>query len=79
MIDSIVFKQWVSVDRSTVETVTKPADEFVESYCKKLELLLPHCFIAMQQASFYKDRKSTLQSRELLVTVDFSENYSFIL
>ena len=79
MIDSVVFKQWISVDRSTLETVTKPADEFVESFCEKLELLLPHSFIAKQQASFYKDRKSTLQPGELLVTADFSENYSFIL
>ena len=79
MIDSVVFKQWVSVDRSTLETVTKPADEFVESFCKKIELLLPQSFIAMQQASFYKDCKSTLQPGELLVSVDFSENYSFIL
>ena len=79
MIDSVVFKQWVSVDRSTLETVTKPADEFVESFCEKLELLLPHSFIATQQASFYKDCKSTLQPGELLVTADFSENYSFIL
>ena len=77
MIDSVVFRQWVSFDRSTLET--KPADEFVESFCEKLELVLPHSFIAMQQASFYKDHKSTLQPEELLVTAEFSENYSFIL
>ena len=78
MIDTVVFKQWASVDRSTLETVTKSADEFVEPFCKKLELLLPHSFVAMQQASFYKDCKSTLQPGELLVNADFSENYSFI-
>ena len=36
--DSIVFKQWVSVGRSTLETVTKPVYEFVKSLCEKLEL-----------------------------------------
>ena len=77
MIDSVVFRQWVSFDRSTLET--KPADEFVKSFCEKLELLLPHSFIAIQQASFYKDHKSALQPEELLVTAEFSENYSFIL
>ena len=66
----------VSVDRSTLETVSKPVDEL---FCEKLELLLPHSFIATQQASFYKECKSTLQPGELLVTADFSENYSFIL
>ena len=79
MIDYVNYKQWVSVDRSTLETVSKPADEFVELFCEKLELLLPHSFIATQQASFYKECKSTLQPGELLVTADFSENYSFIL
>ena len=78
-IDTVVFKQWVSVDRSTLETVTKPADEFVESFCVKSVLLLPHSFVAMQQASFYKDCKSSLQPGELFVNADFSENYSFIL
>ena len=54
IVDSIVFKQWVSVDRSTLKTVTKPADQFVESFREKSE------------------------PEELLVTADFSENYSFI-
>ena len=27
MIDSVVYKQWVSVDRCTLETVIKPTDE----------------------------------------------------
>ena len=79
MIDNVVFNQWVSVDRSTLETVSKPTDDFVESFCEKLELLLPHSFIAMQQTTFYNDCKSTLQPGELLITADFSENYSFIL
>ena len=33
----------------------------------------------MQQASFYKDHKFTLKPKDLLITSDFSENYSFIL
>ena len=69
----------MSVDRSTLETYTKPVDEFVDMFCEKLEVLHPHAFIAAQQASFYCDCKSTLAPREMLVTVDFSENYSFVL
>ena len=79
LIDNITFKQWVSVDRSTLETYTKPVDEFVDMFCEKLEVLRPHAFIAAQQASFYRDCKSTLAPGELLVTLDFSENYSFVL
>ncbi len=73
LIDNITFKQWVSVDRTTLETYTKPVDEFVDMFCEKLR---PHAFITGQQASFYSDCKSTLSPRDMLVTVDFS---SFVL
>ena len=79
LIDNITFKQWVSVDRCTLETYTKPVEEFVDIFCEKLDVLRPHAFIATQQASFYQDRKSTLTSGEVLVVADFSENYSFVL
>ena len=74
-----VFKQWVSVDRTTLETYSMPADEFVETFCDKLVLLRSHSFIASEHASFYKNYKSELIPGELLVTADFSENYSFVL
>ena len=69
----------MSVDQSTLETYTKPVDEFVDMFCEKLEVLCPHAFIAAQQALFYSDCKTTLAHREMLVTVDFYENYSFVL
>ena len=77
--DQIVYKQWISTDRSTLETFCVPPEEFVEIFCEKLELLHPHSFIAREQAVFYTRTKTSLQPGEILVTVDFSENYSFIL
>ena len=79
LVDNVTYKQWVSVDRSTLETFSMPADEFVEAFCDKLELLRPHCFIAREQAGFYKACKDNLVPGEMLVTVDFSENYAFVL
>ena len=79
LIDSIVYKQWVSVDRCTLETISKSADDFVDTFCEKLETLLPHSFIAKQQAHFYSQMKENLQPGEFLITADFSENYSFVL
>ena len=35
LIDTVVHKKWVSVDRSTLETFTKSADYFVDSFCDK--------------------------------------------
>ena len=46
-IDTIQYKQWVSVDRSTLDMITKPADDFVDTHlgtgllCPKYYLL---CF-----------------------------------
>ena len=78
-VDQIVYKQWVSTDRSTLETYLSPAEEFVDSFCEKIELLCPHSFITREQASFYATCNLPLKTGEFLVAVDFSENYSFVL
>ena len=78
-IDHIAYKQWVSTDRSTLETYLSQTEEFADLFCDKLELLRPHSFIAKEQASFYATCKTTLKEGEFLVTADFSENYSFVL
>jgi len=78
-VDQIIYKQWVSINRSTLETYLSQAEEFADYFCDKLELLRPHSFIAKEQASFYATRKTTLKAGEFLVTADFSENHSFVL
>ena len=69
----------MSIDRSSLEIHCASADEFMDSFCEKLEFLRPHSFITKQQASFYSLCKSDLKPGEVLVTVFFSENYSFVL
>jgi hypothetical protein len=79
LIDEVTFKQWTAVDRSTLETVTLPSDEFVDALCERLEALQTHSFIAKQQSQFYDQCKQSLKPAEIVVSGDFSENYSFIL
>ena len=79
MIDNVTFKQWVSVDRSTLETFTKTSDDFVEYFCDKLLALIPHSFVATQQSSYYTECKLNLKTGEVVVQADFSENYAFTL
>lgn len=79
MIDSITYKQWVSVDRCNFETLTKSTEEFVENLCEQLVILKTHSFIAHQQSAFYIHIKENLHENEALMTLDFSENYSFVL
>ena len=38
-IDDVTYKQWTAVDRSTLETISMPADDFVDALCDKLEVL----------------------------------------
>ena len=78
-IEQIVYKQWVSTDRSTLETYCSTFREFVDTFCEKVEVLRPHSFIATEQALFYAARKANLKTGDFLVTADFSENYSFVL
>ncbi len=79
MIDEIQYKQWLSTDRSTLETVSKSADEFLDAFCEKLEALRRHDFIAKQQSAYCHERKESLAEGEVLVIGDFAENYSFVL
>lgn len=56
-----------------------PVAEFIDSLIKKIEKLLPHSFIANKQAEYYREKKENLGDGEMLVLMDFAENYSFIL
>ena len=78
-IDSIQYKQWVSVDRSTLETITKSVDDFEDSFCDQIRLLIPHSFVAKQQSLFQTDAVSSLLPGQFLVIGGFPENYAFVL
>jgi len=75
----VKFSQWVSTDRSHLLNQSLPVAEFIDSLIEKLEKLLPHSFIAKKQAEYYRERKDNLCDGEMLVLMDFAENYSFIL
>ena len=79
LIDNVTFKQWTSVDRSTLETLSMSSDDFVELFCEKLVALRSHSFVASQQSQFHESCKQLLEPGEVVVSADFSENYAFIL
>ena len=61
LIDEVMCKQWVSVDITTLETISNTAADFVDSLCEKLEARLPHSFIVRQQSSFQAKLKTELK------------------
>ena len=63
MVETITFRQWVTVDRCNLETMQKTALEFIESFSEKLTTLILHDFIAKQQSAFINEVKENLKKR----------------
>ena len=75
----VKFRQWQSTDRTTLDTLTLPTDEFIELVGSKLDKLTTHSFIAKSQAQYLKHRKESIEFDTAIVLGDFSENYSFVV
>ena len=78
VIDEITYKAWVNIDRTTLETIKKSPEEFVETLINKLLILRCHNFIAKQKASFLESLKNSIKPGEIIVSGDFAQNYSFL-
>lgn len=78
-IEELKYKQWVSKPRTSLETLTKCADEFAAEFCDQAKTLLRHSFIAKKQSEYMKYLKNSLKIGEALVMCDFAENYSFVV
>ena len=79
LIDEVTYKQWITVDRCRMESITKNSDDFVEEFLEMLLKLKTHSFIANRQKECYSEKKENLAPGELVINCDFAENYSFIL
>lgn len=80
MIENITVKQWIKSKKGySLETITKNVSDFVDYFCDLLHDLNRHDFIAKQQSKFYACKKKALREDEILVGLDFAENYSFVL
>lgn len=75
----IQFSTWTGTDRSTLQIQILPSAYFVEELCDKLIILKPHSFIAKQQSQFFENTKNNLKKGEVLVVLDFSENYKYVV
>lgn len=78
-VEQVTYKQWVTVDRTNLETLQSSTDDLLDKLSNKLMSLLPHVFIAQQQSQFLAECKDNLQPGNYVVIADYSENYSFIV
>lgn len=77
-VTSLNYKQWTNTDRSTIELITSDADKFLDNLQEKANKLIPHSFIASKQVESMQLMKCNLKDGDILVILDFSENYSFV-
>lgn len=78
-VEQVIFKQWVSTDRCTLETLIKSGDEFIDALLQALTNLLRHSYIAKQQSKYFKDVKEKLSPGHFIIICDFAQNYSFVI
>lgn len=48
----VTYKQWKTVDRFDLFTVTEPIELFVENLVKKLQKLISHDYVSKEQSEF---------------------------
>lgn len=75
----VKFSTWTGTDRSTLLTQILPTSDYIAELGDKLLLLKPHSFIAKAQSQFFEDKKNNLDEGEVLVVLDFSENYKYFV
>lgn len=80
MIDTITYNTWMKAEgRFFLQTLVKPAEEFLEVFVKSLTDLLPHHLVTKRQSHYFQQVKNNLQPGEVCVISDFAENYSCII
>lgn len=78
-IDEVTFHSWVTVDRTSLETIYKSVGDFAAALCELLPQLQRHAFIAWSQAPYMKAINDGAIEGIVLIVGDFAESYSFVL
>lgn len=69
--EELTYKQWTTTARCDFSTITHSFTDFLESFCKNLEALIPHDYIKKQQSDFFKHMKDSLQKSEFFVSIKY--------
>ena len=77
--DTISYSQWVSTDRTTIVQCTDTVQELIERISAKVDDLTFHHYVKQQQSAYLSDLKKNLPSTEIIIQMDFAENYSFLV
>ena len=79
MDDDIFYKQWVSTDCTTLVSHHSTVEEFISKTIDGVYELCPHRFISKAQVNHLRTAKENLLQNEVIILLDFAENYSFVV
>lgn len=65
--------------RTEIVEATYSKEDFLAELSNKWSELLKHDFVSKSQASYFSKQKESIDDREFVVCLDFSENYSFFV
>ena len=77
--DSVTYKEWVHVDRTVLRQVEETIDVFIPNFVESIRNLTVHHFISVRQQNYIDQLKQNLCSNEVLLLLDFAENFSFLV
>lgn len=77
--EEIIYKKWNTTIRCVLETLTTNPESFVSDFTEHIKVLIPHHFIAKRQSEFIGNKRAALLSGEMLIQMDFAENYAFLV
>ena len=77
--DVFIVKQWMHTDRTKLMDLQFSVSEFIETICEKLNALQQHHFISKSQSAFLNACKAELRADEVIILLDFAENFSFLV
>ena len=78
MIDELIkYKQWVTIGRSNSEEHVDDFNDFLDKLASMSFELTEHHFIAKKQSKFLTVKKVSLKFDEVILILDFAENYLF--
>ena len=75
--ENIFYKQWISTNCTTLVNHYSTVEEFITKIVVDVFEVCLHHFIAKAQANHLKIAKENLSENELIILLNFAENYSF--
>lgn len=78
-VDDLRVEHWIAGVRCRLEIIILTPAEYSEKFLDAIEELKLHHFVSKQQAKYLKELKTSLKDDEMILLLDFAENYSFLV